>query len=61
MNYICLVDGILEYGTNDLDKFNYYRLVYEKEHQDCEVEYLTLTDEEYDTMFAVEVDELDEY
>lgn len=58
MNYICLVDGIVEYGTNDLDKFNYYRLMYEEEHQDCDVEYLTLNDEEYGTMFPVEDDEI---
>lgn len=60
MNYICLVDGIVEYGTNDLNKFNHYRMMYEEEHQNCEVEYLTLTDVEYDRMFAVEDDEIDE-
>ena len=58
MNYICLIDGVVEYGTNDLDKFNYYRLMYEQEHQDCDVEYLTLTDEEYGTLFPVEDDEI---
>ena len=58
MNYICLIDGVVEYGTNDLDKFNYYRLMYEEEHQDCDVEYLTLTDEEYGTLFPVEDDEI---
>jgi len=58
MNYVCLIDGVVEYGTNDLDKFNHYCMIYEEEHQDCDVEYLTLTDEEYGTMFPVEDDEI---
>jgi hypothetical protein len=31
--------------------------VYAEEHRDADVQYLTLTDEEYDAMFPVEEDE----
>ncbi len=58
MNYLCLVDGIVEYGSNDLSHFAHYQLMYAEDHRDANVEYLTLTDEEYDVMFAVEKDEV---
>jgi len=54
MNYLCLVDGVVEYGSTDLYQFNHYRMMYAEEHQDADVQYLTLTDEEYDALFPVE-------
>jgi hypothetical protein len=54
MNYLCLVDGVVEYGSNDLSHFAHYQLVYAEEHQDADVQYLTLTDEEYDELFPLE-------
>jgi hypothetical protein len=57
MNYLCLVDGLVEYGSTDLNDFNHYRMMYAEEHQDADVQYLTLTDEEYDAMFPVEDEE----
>jgi hypothetical protein len=58
MNYLCLVDGVVEYGSTDLNDFNHYRMMYAEDHKDAEnVEYLVLTDEEYETMFPVEDEE----
>ena len=57
MNYLCLVDGVVEYASTSLSHFDYYELVYAEEHQDADVQYLTLTDEEYATMFPVEDEE----
>ena len=57
MNYLCLVDGVVEYGSTDLYQFNHYQLMYAEEHQDADVQYLTLTDEEYDAMFPCEDEE----
>jgi hypothetical protein len=57
MNYLCLVDGVVEYGSTDLNDFNHYRMVYSEDHQDANVEYLVLTDEEHDAMFPVEDEE----
>ena len=57
MNYLCLVDGVVEYGSTSLSHFDYYKLVYAEEHRDANVQYLTLTDEEYDAMFPVEDEE----
>ena len=57
MNYLCLVDGVVEYAANDWSTFNYYQFVYAEEHRDANVQYLTLTDEEYDKMFPNEEDE----
>ena len=54
MNYLCLVDGVVEYASTSLSHFDYYELVYVEEHQDANVQYLTLTDEEYDELFPVE-------
>jgi hypothetical protein len=52
MHYLCLLDGNIEYGSTSLSDFAHYQLVYAEEHQDAEVQYLTLTDEEYDQFFA---------
>jgi hypothetical protein len=57
MNYLCLVDGVVEYGSTSLSHFDYYELVYGEEHQDADVQYLTLTDEEYANLFPVEDEE----
>ncbi len=58
MNYLCLVDGVVEYGSTSESDFAHYQLVYAKEHQDAEnVEYLVLTDEAYDEMFPCEDEE----
>ncbi len=57
MNYLCLVDGVVEYGSNDLNHFNHYRMVYYEDHQDANVEYLVLTDEAYNEMFPCEDEE----
>jgi hypothetical protein len=57
MNYLCLVDGLVEYGSTSLSDFNHYRMVYYEEHKDADVEYLVLTDEEYTSMFPVEDEE----
>jgi hypothetical protein len=54
MNYLCLVDGVVEYGSTDLNQFNHYRMDYAEDHQDANVEYFALTDEEYGAMFLVE-------
>jgi len=57
MNYLCLVDGVVEYASTSLSAFVHYQLMYGEEHQDADVQYLTLTDEEYAVMFPVEEDE----
>jgi hypothetical protein len=44
------VDGVVEYGSTNLNDFNHYQLVYAEDHQDANVEYLVLTDEAYDEM-----------
>jgi hypothetical protein len=58
MNYLCLVDGVVEYGSTDLNNFNHYRMMYYEDHKDVEnVEYLVLTDEAYNEMFPCEDEE----
>ena len=52
MYYLCLLDGIIEYAANDWNQFQHYQVMYAEDHQDAEVQYLTLTDEEYDQFFA---------
>jgi hypothetical protein len=54
VNYLCLVDGVVEYGSTDPAAFAHYHLMYAEEHRDADVQYLTLTDEEYDQMFPVD-------
>ena len=48
MNYLCFVDGLLEYASTDPASFAHYQLVYAEEHKNANVQYLTLTDDEYD-------------
>lgn len=57
MNYLCLLDGVVEYAATDWNTFNYYQFVYAEEHENQPVTYLTLTDEEYDQFFAIEDEE----
>lgn len=57
MNYLCLLNGFVEYGSTSLSDFAHYQLMYSEEHRDADVQYLTLTDEEYDAMFPVENEE----
>ena len=57
MNYLCLVDGVVEYASTSSSSFVHYQLVYAEEHRNADVQYLTLTDEEYDAMFPVEDEE----
>jgi hypothetical protein len=56
LNYLCLVDGVVEYGSTNFNHFNHYQLMYAEDHQDVNVEYLVLTDEAYDAMFPCEVE-----
>jgi hypothetical protein len=58
MNYLCLVDGLLEYASTSESSFAHYQLMYAEEHKDADVQYLTLTDEEYANLFPVEEDAL---
>ena len=57
MNYLCLVDGLVVFASISSSSFAHYQLMYAEEHQDADVQYLTLTDEEYDAMFPVENEE----
>ena len=57
MNYLCLVDNVVEYGSTCSSAFAHYELVYAEEHRDADVQYLTLTDEEYASRFPVEDEE----
>lgn len=54
MNYLCLIDGLVEFASSDPSSFAHYQLVYAEEHYYANVEFLTLTDEEYDAMFPLE-------
>jgi hypothetical protein len=57
MNYLCLLDGVVEYASNDLSTFAHYQLVYAEEHAEADVQFLTLTDEEYAELFPGEDEE----
>ena len=54
MNYLCLVDGVVEYGSTSLSDFAHYQLVYAEEHRDADVQYRTRTDEADDDLVPVE-------
>ena len=36
MNYLCLVDGVVEYGTNDRAQFTHYQMMYAEDHREEE-------------------------
>ena len=57
MNYLCIVDGLVEFASTSPSNFAHYQLMYAEEHKNADVQYLTLTDEEYDEMFPYEEDE----
>jgi len=57
VNYLCIVDGLIEYASTSESSFAHYQLVYAEEHKNADVQYLTLTDEEYDEMFPYEEEE----
>jgi hypothetical protein len=58
MNYLCLIDGVVEFGSTSLHEFARYFVMYDEEVTDAEergaLEILNLTDEEYTAMFPVE-------
>ena len=61
MNYLCLVDGVVEFGSTSLHEFARYFVMYDEEvtkaTENGTLEILNLTDEEYNAMFPVEEDE----
>ena len=57
LNYLCLVNGLVEYASTSESNFAHYQLMYAEEHKDADVQYLVLTDEEYDALFPVEDEE----
>jgi hypothetical protein len=65
VNYVCIIDGVLEFASTSPEDFAHYLMVYEDEVFEAEengafVQMLSLTDDEYDAMFPVEDDELEE-
>ena len=56
-HYLCLVDGIVEYGSTSLSDFDHYRLVFAEDHKDLDVQYLYLNDDEYNQMFPLNKEE----
>ena len=58
MNFICLVDGLLEYSSNSLSDFTHYQSVYAEDHKDADVQYLMLNDEEYDSMILGKIEDM---
>ena len=57
LNYLCLVDGLVVFVSTSPGSFAHFQLVYAEEHRDADVQYLILTDEEYNAMFPVENEE----
>jgi hypothetical protein len=61
MNYLCLIDGVVEFGSTSLHEFARYFVMYDEEVRQAEenntLEILNLTDEELATMFPVEDEE----
>ena len=37
MNYLCLVDGVVEYGSTSPSDFAHYQLVYAEAHKGSDV------------------------
>ena len=48
---------MVEYGSTSLSDFAHYQLMYAEEHRDADVQFLTLTDEEFDSMFPMDDEE----
>jgi hypothetical protein len=61
MNYLCLIDGVVQFGSISLHEFARYFVMYDEEVRQAEenntLEILNLTDEEYAAMFPVEDEE----
>ena len=62
MNYVCIIDGLLEFSSTSAKDFAHYIMMYEDEIFGAEeqgkfVQMLSLTDEEYDQMFPMEDEE----
>jgi hypothetical protein len=61
MNYLCLIDGVVQFGSTSLHEFARYFVMYDEEVRQAEenntLEILNLTDEELTAMFPVEDEE----
>lgn len=59
MNYVCIIDGVVEFSSTSAKDFAHYIMMYEDEIFGAEergefVQMLSLTDEEFDAMFPSE-------
>ncbi|UYA57567.1 hypothetical protein SCREM1_110 [Synechococcus phage S-CREM1] len=59
MNYVCIIDGVVEFSSTSAKDFAHYIMMYEDEIFGAEergefVQMLSLTDDEFDTMFPSE-------
>jgi hypothetical protein len=51
VNYVCVADGTVEFSTNSLDQFSYYRLLYSEQLSEAnDVNFYEFTDEEFDEL-----------
>jgi len=62
MNYVCIIDGLLEFSSTSAKDFAHYIMMYEDEIFGAEeqgkfVQMLSLTDEEFDAMLLGEEEE----
>ncbi len=62
MNYVCIIDGVLEFASTSPKDFAHYLMMYEDAIFEAEdegkcIEMLSLNDQEYEEMFPVEVEE----
>lgn len=57
MVYLCLLEGVIEYSSTNYNDFLYYQSICQEEYEGKPVQYLTLTDEEYDQFFSVKDEE----
>jgi hypothetical protein len=59
VNYVCIIDGLLEFSSTTARDFAHYLMMYEDEifeaeHNGAFVQMLSLTDAEFEAMFPVE-------
>ena len=62
MNHVCIIDGVVEFTSTSTKDFAHYIMMYEEEIFGAEeqgkfVQMLSLTDEEFDSMFPMEDEE----
>ena len=62
MNYVCIIDGLLEFSSTSAKDFAHYIMMYEDEIFGAEergefVQMLSLTDEEFDALLLGEEEE----